>query len=711
MLDNELYAMFELLKDDPEARSLLWAVSQDPQIKETVRILLRNRIMEMGWDPNDLPKFGLARDISPSDYLVAKVISDKVLGEDIGPSEEDLDSHIGIFGLTGIGKSTLSKLLLIAFTKKQRPASEPQKTFFVWDIHGDYIDLLPLYEPEELIWIPADELGINLLEVPVGPDGRPIMSPEKWISELREWLRLLWLNEPSVNLFCEVLYNEYQKRGILGDGKGEYPSISDIIDAVERLDAPKGSSRAVAKEKLLDRLKSLRALLPGLDVQRSRDINRLFRGRSIILDLQRVKDIALPVLFAYITILFREIFWSDGDPTIHRMEVIEEAHQLLGGFVDKRTSDLNEGIATGILRELRKSGTCGVVISQLVHDLSKSIRGNLGTVFSFRQGDKDCIEHAAAALNLESWQKTELAKLPDRQAIGRFSRYGEPIHIAINDARPLFAGFRRLSRTEARERSRPVLESMPFVKRNEAKANEEEKKVNNESAVEGGLPTDELQWYAHFLKMPWELRPDRINDLGMKKDADGRMIAKFEVRGCISCGGTVGAKFKVHRPTARGIQLANKLGLTVSTPRMGSIAHESIIQYTSRSLLDYFSLELKEIVQLIREGVFTTTAGVQPDLMVIRGSGQRFAMQACYRNQAANEACALLKLHELSLLGPEHADRIEFVLAIAVNKKHKSEIERAIKEKNNGVIPQKICLLDFDSMLDANWDDVFDSVI
>jgi hypothetical protein len=51
----------------------------------------------------------------------------------------------------------------------------------------------------------ADEIGLNPFETPVGVDGQRVMSPEKWVNNIREWLRLFWLNEPSINLLCEIL--------------------------------------------------------------------------------------------------------------------------------------------------------------------------------------------------------------------------------------------------------------------------------------------------------------------------------------------------------------------------------------------------------------------------------------------------------------------------------------------------------------------------
>jgi len=242
-----------------------------------------------------------------------------------------------------------------------------------------------------------------------------------------------------------------------------YPSLSDIIEARKQLSPPRGSDRAKAKDKLLDRLESLRALLPGLDVQKSRDFRRLM-DRSIILDVSDVKDVALPALFTFLVTLLREVYRSESVSGITRMLVMEEAHLYLNGATDKRTSDLKESTPSGVLRDLRKSGggTCGVVVSQLIQDVSPSVRGNLGSVVSLKQGNRESVRQAAGSLNLAGWQEPEVAKLPNRHAIARFSRYGQPVYLAVKDARALGLGVSSPpSREEAHERSRPILEAIP----------------------------------------------------------------------------------------------------------------------------------------------------------------------------------------------------------------------------------------------------------
>lgn len=211
MLTKEDNELIELLgKDSPQVKALIAAANAGMDVHE----MLRSMVRQKGWNPDDPPKFALPQEISESDYIIGTAMSGDVVGQDAGPSDIDLPSHIGVFGQTAVGKSTLVKLLLLAFLAKNK-----NHTVFIFDIHGEYKNLLNLFEPDELIWLPSDELGINPFEVPLGADGKRIMSPEKWLNHIREWLRMFWLNEPSCNLFCEILLEEYERRGLLKESE------------------------------------------------------------------------------------------------------------------------------------------------------------------------------------------------------------------------------------------------------------------------------------------------------------------------------------------------------------------------------------------------------------------------------------------------------------------------------------------------------------
>jgi hypothetical protein len=95
---------------------------------------------------------------------------------------------------------------------------------------------------------------------------------------------------------------------------------------------------------------------------------------------------------------------------------------------------------------------------------------------------------------------------------------------------------------------------------------------------------------------------------------------------------------------------------------------------------------------------------VQPDLLLVLPGGGRIPIQACCCNQPAYEAAALLRLHGLALLGPGDADRVDLVLAVAVNKGHRQAVERALERGNGGKPPGRVVLLDFDTVVDPGFD-------
>jgi hypothetical protein len=616
--------------------------------------------------------------------------------------------------------------------------SGDNRTFFIWDARGEYRDLLQLFAPEELVWLEADELGLNPFEVPKDRNGRPVMLPERWINSIREWLRIFWLNEPSLNLLCEILLEEYRRRGLLEDHNGDYPSLSEVIEAIEQISPQRGSDRAKAREKLLDRLKSLRAMLPGLDVKRSRNLALLLE-RSVILDITGPKDIARPALFALVTMIKAEILGLGPDASITRMEVIDEAHELLGGQTDKRTADLKEGRPSSLLRDLRKTGTCGVAVTHMPADLSPAARGNLGSVVVFRQANRACVREAAGMANVEPWREAEVARLPARHAIARFSRHGDPVYLKVKDARALLpSGLPPPTREEARERSRPVLEAIPYVRNGEqlgagvdgclrgAKGSRSETSHvvggnerggarpdalgivtapepgtgSDAQPPEGGLYPRELRVFARICERPWELISDRADVLGLDRDGEGDARAKLETCGLTAFAGKVGAKNLLFAPTARGREFARARGLRVASTGKGGEGHAAIVEYTQRSLGRH-----SPAFRFQRSGVSPTTADVQPDLLLITPGGRsRIPIQACYHNQPDYEAEALLRLHRLALLGPGDANKVDFVLAVAGSKRHKDAIQRALERKNEGTMPGRIVLLDFDSVVDPEFD-------
>jgi len=112
----------------------------------------------------------------------------------------------------------------------------------------------------------------------------------------------------------------------------------------------------------------------------------------------------------------------------------------------------------------------------------------------------------------------------------------------------------------------------------------------------------------------------------------------------------------------------------------------------------------------MRAGVSATVGGVQPDLLLLLPSGGRVPIQACCRNKPDYEADALTRLSGLAQLDPADANRVDFVITVATNKRHLGAIERALVRRNGGKVPSRVVLLDFDTVVDPNfdWAEVFE---
>jgi hypothetical protein len=224
------------------------------------------------------------------------------------------------------------------------------------------------------------------------------------------------------------------------------------------------------------------------------------------------------------------------------------------------------------------------------------------------------------------------------------------------------------------------------------------------------MPEPEFDLLRHRAELPWLLIRDSMGRLGLNRDRYDRLKRNIEARGLLHVVGKVGAKYRLDGPTERGKTLAEDLRLPIGSPGKGGVAHECILCYGERSLRDYFEQRQSGTPRMLRIGVSATMGNRQPDLTIIAASGHRFAMQACNRNDAAYEAAVLLELHQLAMLDSSQADALEVVVAVAVNKRHKAAIEKAVRDGNEGVMPSRVILLDFDSMLEVSWDDVFESV-
>jgi len=596
-----------------------------------------------------------------------------------------------------------------------------KRTFVILDAHGEYRSLLDHFPPDELVWVEPDDVGLNPFEVPSFADGTPSMAPDKWVGHLKEWMRKNWLNDPSVNFFAECVLGLYRARGVF-EGSGDFPCLSDVIEAVENLYVQRNSDAARAREKLLDRLTAMRFMLPGLDVRRSRDIHELFWRRSVIIHLRDLGDLAMPLFFEFLVVLFSVAFEAEeeGGPAQHLL-VMEEASAYLGGQLNKRTADLKESRGVSVLRSLRKAGFCGCVVSQLVSDVDPAVTGNLTSMFCFRLTRNQCMNQAASGLGMEHWQRCEVGILPPREAIARVSAWPGPIHVAVADAGDTFAG-RGMSCEEARVRSRPVLEKIPFVPRppnakpesgtgpleragSPVPARRPRPKCAACATMGLTLGRDEHRLLADICEKPDSLTTERADRLGMSREEESARRTPLKTMGLVVKSATVGNRRLLVEPGAKGRQWASLHGISIPKGH-GSVAHQCTRRIS------------EEQVCLAFPGTSVLHVGAgQPEgtrldgIFLLPGDeGYRVALQAVFAHNPKGEAVNLLKLcGERPRSQADTRERngggwIDLVLSVACNKRVQKSVENAVKKLNGGRVPSKLVFLDVESLLDPTYD-------
>jgi len=400
---------------------------------------------------------------------------------------------------------------------------------------------------------------------------------------------------------------------------------------------------------------------------------------------------------------------------------MEEASAYLGGHINKRTADLKESRGVSVLRSLRKAGFCGCVLSQLVSDVDPAVTGNLTSMFCFRLVQDKCIRQAASGLGMEQWQRREVGILPPREAIARVSAWPGPVHVAVADAGDTFAG-RGMSCEEARARSRPVLEKIPFVPR---PPNAEPKSGTGPTERAGSpvparrprpkcaaclamgltLTRAEHRLLADVCERPDTLTTERADRLGISREEESTVRTPVMSMGLVVKSATVGNRHLLCEVSAKGRQWASLHGISIPKYH-ASVAHEFVRRITE----ERFCLAFPG-TRVLHIGT-GQPEGVRPDavLSLPGDEGCRLAMQAVFAHDPKGEAVNLLKLCG-ERPGPQADARerngggwIDLVVSVASNKRVQKSVEKAVKKLNGGRVPSKLVFLDVESLLDPTYD-------
>lgn len=342
---------------------------------------------------------------------------------EVGLNRSDLIRQVGIFSMTGGGKTNLAHLLALQLLKKEIP-------FLVVDWKRSWRNLFSLKnEIPELDKLQIYTVGRNTFPFmwnPLRPP--PGVSFENWISIIAKILEKSHLGGMGVaDYFCKV-FSKIRKQRTQENKKG-YPNFFDAKKEVEKIE-PRG--RKMLWLQSMDRIVSdfcFGTSVMSFNARNPVKIEELL-NKPVILELDQAMPEALRIFLMETIMRWIHLYrLSQGESNkLRHIIFLEEVHNLFPRT--KMTQDSSNSLEL-IFREIRGFGEGIISITQHPSLLPIYILGNCSTQIFLPLQHSDDIEAARKTLFIPYTKAHVLDLLNVGEAVIKVKSRIKPCHIKI----------------------------------------------------------------------------------------------------------------------------------------------------------------------------------------------------------------------------------------------------------------------------------------
>ncbi len=431
--------------EKPDIIKCLESAARNPDKIPLYKRHFLRELKKQGLALYDLPVFGLGSGkitgdgISPGDII----LGEKKVRKLIIPFGS-FGEHTLVVGHSGSGKSYLIRYLVSLLAAAGIHA-------WIFDPENEYKVLLRHVDPARfLVLTPALDRD-NFLQPPPG------IAPSEWLGRLKNLCReVFFFRDGSINLLDGILRGLYANNGVL-DGGINYPTITDLVATLDRIEFKPGTRFSGFHETLVNRFRSLAANLEKtLVCRRGYDLDAL-ASKTVVFRTGGVSD-DIRNFYIYLKLLrlssHMERFAFSG---LRMLVVIEEAHKLFNERLSERY-DLGEGMIFGSARTFRKRGVGFIYSDQVPSELPNPLLANVNNRFVMRLVNGKCGWRMAQGLSLMQEQAAFLPVIPKRQCVFQSADYPEPVLFEI----PMLS-FEQVSDKDAERHSEEVLASLDYA--------------------------------------------------------------------------------------------------------------------------------------------------------------------------------------------------------------------------------------------------------
>jgi len=314
---------------------------------------------------------------------------------------ENFIKHVGLYGVTGTGKTNAAHALLLGLLEKDIP-------FLVIDWKRSYRALRSLDHPKvqglRIFSVgrkTASPFNWNPLRAPPG------VHPKTWISVVAEALEKSHISGPGVaDIFIEMFDKKFEEFGLYDGPPTRHPNF---FDAAEELNRVQFKGRRMLWQDSCARILKTFTFGPAAGAFNARHPVKLegLLDQPVIVELDQELPKPLRVFFSEIVLRWIHLYRLGQGETddLRHVTVLEEVHNLFPkSLVERQAANSLENL----FREIRGFGEGLINITQHPSVLPIYVLGNSNTQIYLGLQHEDDIQTARRALFLPQTEEAFL---------------------------------------------------------------------------------------------------------------------------------------------------------------------------------------------------------------------------------------------------------------------------------------------------------------
>lgn len=429
MFEEQLKALCRKLKPvlgkKADAMWIAYLSAETPQAKREAEMLIQllaSRHLDGTVDSENILLPPPTEESAAGEFFLGHVLYGNKPPQPLYLRRRDVLRHVGIYAVTGFGKTNAAQNLLLGFLTKDIP-------WLVLDWKRSYRALYTLDHPKvKMIQTfsvgrkTASSLNWNPLRAPPG------VHPRTWIAIVAEALEKSHISGQGVaNIFMETFDALFEREGFYNGTPDKFPNF---FDADEELQKTQFKGRRMLWQDSCLRILKTFTFGPASGAFNSRHPIKFeeLLDKPVIIELDQELPKPLRVFFSDIILRWIHLYrlgLGEQEDLIH-VTLLEEVHNLFAkSQIEKQATNSLENV----FREIRGFGEGLINITQHPSLLPIFVLGNCNTQIHMGLQHEEDIFSAKHALFLEKGEEVFLDRLRVGEGIVKIKGRVNPCHV------------------------------------------------------------------------------------------------------------------------------------------------------------------------------------------------------------------------------------------------------------------------------------------